>query len=69
MYAHYRCDLQVVGEREAHYKHDCFLSMIEIYNENIRDLLADPKEVDSHTNAAACQLLLSMPAQQCNVHS
>merc|ERR1719502_1769644 len=35
---------EVVGEREAHYKHECFISMIEIYNENIRDLLADPKE-------------------------
>jgi len=34
---------EVVGEREAHFKHDCFLSMIEIYNESIRDLLSDPK--------------------------
>ena len=32
-----------VGEREINYKHDCFLSMIEIYNETIRDLLRDPK--------------------------
>ena len=35
---------EVVGERSANYKHECFLSMIEIYNEQIRDLLADPKQ-------------------------
>jgi len=34
----------VIGERQANFTHECFLSMIEIYNENIRDLLADTKE-------------------------
>jgi kinesin family protein C2/C3 len=33
----------VIPEREPNYTHECFLSMIEIYNENIRDLLRDPK--------------------------
>jgi len=37
----------VIGERQAHFTHECFLSMIEIYNENIRDLLADTKEAPS----------------------
>jgi len=32
-----------VADRTANYQHDCFISMIEIYNENIRDLLRDPK--------------------------
>ena len=31
-------------EREATYKHEFFISMLEIYNENIRDLLGNPKE-------------------------
>ena len=31
-------------EREATYKHEFFISMLEIYNENIRDLLGDPKK-------------------------
>ena len=34
---------ELVGERAENYKHECFMSMIEIYNENIRDLLRDPK--------------------------
>ena len=34
----------VIGERQANFTHECFLSMIEIYNENIRDLLCDTKE-------------------------
>ena len=34
----------VIGERQANFTHECFLSMIEIYNENIRDLLNDTKE-------------------------
>ena len=35
----------VVGDeyRASMYQHDCFVSMIEIYNETIRDLLRDPK--------------------------
>ena len=33
----------LVAERVDNYQHDCFVSMIEIYNENIRDLLRDPK--------------------------
>jgi len=32
-----------VAERVDNYQHDCFISMIEIYNETIRDLLRDPK--------------------------
>ena len=32
-----------VSSREANYQHDCYISMIEIYNENIRDLLRDGK--------------------------
>ena len=36
----------VIGERQANFTHECFLSMIEIYNENIRDLLAD-KDADT----------------------
>merc|ERR1719502_2444532 len=32
-----------IAERVINYQHDCFISMIEIYNENIRDLLRDPK--------------------------
>ena len=32
------------GERAATYKHEFFISMLEIYNENIRDLLGNPKE-------------------------
>merc|ERR1719453_1439030 len=32
-----------VADRAGNYQHECFLSMIEIYNENIRDLLRDPK--------------------------
>merc|ERR1719453_2810773 len=32
-----------VADRTNNYQHDCFISMIEIYNENIRDLLSDPK--------------------------
>jgi hypothetical protein len=42
----------VIGERQAHYTHECFISMIEIYNENIRDLLADTKE-EAAVGAAA----------------
>jgi len=34
---------EAVADRVANYQHDCFISMIEIYNENIRDLLRDPK--------------------------
>jgi len=34
---------EMVGDRATNYQHDCFLSMIEIYNETIRDLLRDPK--------------------------
>ena len=32
-----------VQSRTTNYQHDIFISMIEIYNENIRDLLRDPK--------------------------
>jgi kinesin family protein 3/17 len=32
-----------VNNRLQNYTHECFISMIEIYNESIRDLLADPK--------------------------
>ncbi|MAD20401.1 MAG: hypothetical protein CMJ52_09585 [Planctomycetaceae bacterium] len=32
-----------IQTRTGNYQHDCFLSMIEIYNENIRDLLRDAK--------------------------
>jgi len=32
-----------VANRKTNYQHDCFISMIEIYNETIRDLLRDPK--------------------------
>uniref|UniRef100_A0A7S2G3A1 Kinesin-like protein n=2 Tax=Haptolina brevifila TaxID=156173 RepID=A0A7S2G3A1_9EUKA len=32
-----------IADRAGNYQHECFLSMIEIYNENIRDLLRDPK--------------------------
>ena len=32
-----------VAARETNYQHDCYLSMIEIYNENVRDLLRDTK--------------------------
>ena len=35
---------EVIGERAPNYKHEVFISMLEIYNENIRDLLADPKK-------------------------
>ena len=42
---HHVCELgQVIGERAPNYKHEVFISMLEIYNENIRDLLADPKK-------------------------
>jgi len=34
---------ECIGERENNYEHTCYLSMIEIYNENIRDLLREPK--------------------------
>jgi len=34
---------EMVSDRASNYQHDCFLSMIEIYNETIRDLLRDPK--------------------------
>ena len=34
---------ECVGDRVANYEHECYLSMLEIYNENIRDLLRDPK--------------------------
>ena len=34
----------VIGERTANFTHECYLSMIEIYNENIRDLLTEGKE-------------------------
>ena len=37
---------EVVADRQSNYQHECFLSMIEIYNENIRDLLA-PKDADT----------------------
>ena len=30
---------EMVGDRETNYQHDCFISMIEIYNETIKDLL------------------------------
>ncbi len=33
-----------IADRKSNYVHDCFISMIEIYNENIRDLLRDPKQ-------------------------
>ena len=29
----------VIGERQANFTHECFLSMIEIYKEVVRDLL------------------------------
>jgi len=38
---------EVVGERQQNFSHECFLSMIEIYNETIKDLLADPKADNS----------------------
>ena len=40
---------QVMDERSdsGNFEHECFLSMVEIYNENIRDLLADPSEDNS----------------------
>ena len=31
-----------IATRVNNYQHDCYLSMIEIYNENIRDLLRPP---------------------------
>jgi len=34
---------EVVGERTQNFTSECYISMIEIYNETIRDLLADPK--------------------------
>jgi len=36
-----------IADRTTNYQHDCFISMIEIYNETIRDLLADPKADNS----------------------
>jgi len=35
---------EVCAEREKQYKHELFISMLEIYNETIRDLLGDPKQ-------------------------
>ena len=37
---------EAIGERTANYTHECFLSMIEIYNEQVRDLLVE-KDVDT----------------------
>merc|ERR1719240_1580400 len=34
--------LEELETRASNFSHECFLSMIEIYNETIRDLLADP---------------------------
>ena len=40
--------------RDNNYQHDCFLSMIEIYNENIRDLLRDQgRRLKSSTTSCA----------------
>mgnify|MGYP002260743635 CR=1 FL=1 len=38
---------EVILERQANYRHECFISMTEIYNENIRDLLSDPRADNS----------------------
>jgi len=38
---------EVIGEREHNFRFECFLSMVEIYNENIRDLLCDQRADNS----------------------
>lgn len=52
-------------------RHECHMSMLEIYNENIRDLLADPREdptkrkCDQHPHLCPVSGLLSICPHLC----